>query len=207
MAKKCKSSKETGFKLAVVRRHGKVRGYRLYTGRTYQSFHRSKTEAIAAHKQLTGVAASTLGRTSRHASKPPLKFEGVRPRIVKRAGSWAFDGVVRMPKSRGKVYLGTSANMDEVPQWVAEFKGKALAECKRTKARRMTPQDSANRMKILLEVFSGWVPADLSGALAVRPHCSLIIVNAPGVYFEILRGREPGWREALLKEWRSTPAF
>ena len=163
-----------------------MRGYRLYMGRTYQSFHHSKTEAIAAYKQLTGVAAAMLGH--------------------KRDGSWAFDGVVRMPKSRGQVYLGTSTSMDEVAQWVAEFKGKELAECKRTKARRMTPQDSANRMKILLKVFSGWVPADVSGALAVRPHCSRMSVNAPGVYVGMLRGREPGWRQALLNEWRSTPA-
>ena len=81
--------------------------------------------------------------------------------------------------------------MDEVAQWVAELKGKELAQCKRTKERRMTPQESANRMKILLKVFSGWVPADLSGALAVHPHCSLMIVNPPGVYVGKCGGENP----------------
>ena len=76
-------------------------------------------------------------------------------------------------RNRGaQVYLGTSTSMDEVAQWVAEFKGKALAECKRTMPRRMTPQDSANRMKILLKVFSGWVPADLAGAVAACMDCA-----------------------------------
>ena len=95
----------------------------MYTGRTYRSSHKSKVAARAAGQKLAEVAGSVLGRTSRPASRPTLKFQGIRHRIRKN-GQWAFEGVVRRPRSRKKVYLGVSADIREVAEWVAEFHGK-----------------------------------------------------------------------------------
>ena len=70
----------------------------------------------------------------------------------------------------------------------------------------MTPQASASRMRLLLTLFSGWFSADLAGAVAARTDCALMAVSAPGVYVGLLLGREPSWRQAWTKQWRSTPA-
>ena len=103
---------------------------------------------------------------------------------------------MRKPRSDTKVYLGSSSNMKYVASKVASAKGQDVSACKRRKCVRRTHDGSMERFLLMARMFKALVPRDLFGAIQMRSQVSMIMLNAPRTYVDLLLGREFGWRKA-----------
>lgn len=64
---------------------------------------------------------------------------------------------------------------------------------------RESPAQSAERVAFLSEVFDGWVPADLAGAVSFRGQAFSLQASGPAAYVAGLLGKDDRWRHGMLK--------
>ena len=88
---------------------------------------------------------------------------------------------------------------------VADYHGVSIQQKVRPKSERVQPKVSADRFKVLMSAFKGWVPADVSDAVSLRQADPWLFVVAPGVHVGALMGKEAPWRAAVLEAWQNTP--
>ena len=123
-------------KLHEVKVRGKLRGYRLYLGQKYQSFHATKKEAWAAKKECKSQAVQkqqAMWATKKEASRPPaplVHYTGLVSRYLTRKGKWIFEGRLRVRGTENKKYVG-SGDMTAVAKNIVRARGEELAQCKR----------------------------------------------------------------------------
>ena len=73
--------------LHFVNRKGKVRGYRLFIGATYHSFHATLAKG---HKALLEAETAMALKASQDKATPPLHVQGLLLRFSERKGAWIY---------------------------------------------------------------------------------------------------------------------
>jgi hypothetical protein len=135
-------------KLYPVIRKGKVKGYPLYLGSTYNSFHATRAAGLNACK-----TARPAKPTNPETCPPPLHVQGLLPRFSKKRGEWMYEGRVRQPGSDAKVYVGSSINTTYMASSVASAKGQDVSACKCRKCLRRAPDDWMERFRLMADLF------------------------------------------------------
>ena len=166
---------------------------------------KAKAKADAKAKAKRGHVKNTkagLGSTPRPQA---VMFKGIVPKFSVRKGRWIYRGVVRQPGTDTKLYVGTSDDQKDLARRIARATGHEKAErVKRRKCDRRPATETMRRFRIVVAMFKGWRPRDLTGAVKRRGQAATMIVQGPGVYVAFLMGREHSWRDAALKIWGAT---
>ena len=162
---------------------------------------RQKNKRVHLKSRLQYNTMARLGSTPR---PPAVLFKGLVPRFSARTGSWAYQGRVRQPGTDTKRYVGSSDSQKHLARKIAKTMGNQAAPRWRKKRDRRPVTETMERFKMLTEIFKGWRPRDLSGAVQRRGQAAMMIVQAPGMYVAFLMGREHQWRDAVLKTWGAT---
>ena len=175
------------------------KGYRVYRGKAYLGFATTLKEARAKGKD-NAIQGSELSSGPR---SPLMQFKHVRKKCFK--GKVRDSAVVRMQGSREKTYLGSADTMAGAAALAADFLHTTVGDISRDKPRREDPGKSCTRVKVLLNAFEGWVPADLASAVETRATSGEMQLQAPAIYVASLFGKEHAWRTALATVWAHLP--
>lgn len=201
-------------------------GWRLFTGRKYHGYFTTKRAAEEAAKRLSAKSKESQGLSSssssslrvagggarakgkglspgpsRHSSA--MLYKHVRVRDIK--GKLKFDAQVRGSSSRKQVYLGRFDKQKEAADASATYLQRSRGEILRPKALRFKPTESAERMRLLTEMFAGMIPADLASAIEFRRHCQELHAAAPCLHVAGLLGKEDAWKRSLIHVWQALP--
>ena len=115
-----------------------------------------------------------------------------------------YDAVVK--QDHKQVYLSRHRDAALAAKASADFLETSTGQIKRKKADRIAPEQNLERMKLLLDIFEGFVPVDVTGAIEFRLEGAALQVQGPCVYVAALYGKDSRWRCGLLKIWRALPA-
>lgn len=88
---------------------------------------------------------------------------------------------------------------------VAEYLHTDPKNIKVAKSERETPEQSADRIALMSELFQGWVPADLADSITFRGQASSLQTSGPAAYVAGLLGKEDRWKKALVLVWDVMP--
>ena len=130
-------------------------------------------------------------------------FKGLLPNFSVQKGKWTYRAVVRQPGTDRKLYVGTYDNQRDAASKIAKVVGHDASALERKKCNRRPLNEAIQRFKLLADIFKGWCPRDVTGAVKRRGKAAMMMVQAPGMYVAFLMGREHSWRDAVLKTWEA----
>ena len=178
------------------------KGCRVFDGKKYVGCFRSKK---AANKFIREKTTSGDQLVEHEPGPKPYKY--VRGKSTKR--KTVYYGVMRVPGQRAKEWTKKYFPRCESPKaaanMVAEYLQTTAENIKVSKCEWQSPAQSTERVAFLSEVFHGWVPADLAGAVSFRGQASSLQTFGPAAYVAGLLGKEDRWRHGMLKIWDRMP--
>ncbi len=184
-------------------RDGARVGYRVFHGRSYKGYFRLRKQAekFVRDQGLPIVQmpahAQPLAKHYRHVAHKKLKNRTVYYGVLWVQGS--------KDKKWTKKYFTRCDSAKAAAALVAEYLKTTPSSIKIIKTERESPEQSAERMAYLSNLFCGWCPADLTDAVAYRGKASSLQVSGPAVYVAGLVGKEDRWRSGLLQVWDAMP--
>jgi hypothetical protein len=97
--------------------------------------------------------------------------------------------VVRVSAARSKTYFARCDTAAEAASMVVEYLNTRLNTIRVNRAQRHAPEESADILADLSDLFEGWVPADLTNAVIFRGQASSMQMSGPTAYVASLLGK------------------
>ena len=191
-------------------------GVRVYVGRQYMGYFASKKAAVDAFEDKpANMSDQSLVEQIPEVSKSEnMSDQKAYKYVIRRTGKKGptYHGVIRVQKKIKqktqwtKKYFPRAKTPKKATAMVADYLETTLGSIKVGKSSRELPEQSADRMAFLCEVFRGWTPADLQNAVSFRAEASSLQVYGPAAYVAGLIGKEDRWRGAVVKIWEAMPS-